>query len=321
MKLFIQIPCYNEEEFLAKTLDDLPSAIDGIEKIEVIVIDDGSEDNTYEVARKHPKVSKIIKLSAHKGLAVAFKTGIETAIKMSADIIVNTDADNQYPGSEIPNLIKPIIDGRTEFVIGCRNIKKIRHFSFWKKLAQRIGSKVISVICGQNISDVTSGFRAFSRNAALWIDILASNYTYTLETLIRLANQKIKIVTVPIEINPPVRKSRLMKNNLEYIIKSGIDILTLFYIYSPFRLFLFFAFIFGLPGIFLIIRFLYFYFLLTVLKNIPTGYVQSLSIGIGLLIIGLFMLLMGVISNLIYINRKMIEKILVSYQKNQNHEK
>ncbi|MDO8805321.1 MAG: glycosyltransferase family 2 protein [Elusimicrobiota bacterium] len=317
MKLVIQIPCYNEEEFLAGALDALPRRIDGVDSIEVLVIDDGSSDATSEAARRHPAVAKVIRLPTHQGLAVAFMAGIEAALEMSADIIVNTDADNQYPASRIPDLIRPIVEGRAEFVIGCRNIEGIAHFSHWKKLAQRAGSRVVSAICRQSVPDVTSGFRAFSRNSALWLDVIGSNYTYTLETLIRLASRKVRIAVIEVEVNPPVRTSRLMKSSIDYIFRSIRDILTLFYIYSPLKLFVFFAFVFGLPGLFLVLRFLYFYAVLTVMRGLPAGYMQSLTIGTALLITGVFMLLMGVLSNLIYINRKIQEKVLFQLQKNR----
>ena len=320
MKLVIQIPCYNEEEFLAKALDALPRKIDGVDVIEALVIDDGSSDRTSEVAKAHPAVARVVRLPCHQGLASAFKAGIEAALGMSADIIVNTDADNQYPASRIPDLIRPILEGKAEFVIGCRNIEGITHFSFPKKIAQRLGSMVVSAICRQHVPDVTSGFRAFSRNSALWLDVVVSEYTYTLETLIRLATRKVHIAVVEIEVTPPVRTSRLMKSTIEYIFRSAGDILTLFYIYSPLKLFMFFAVLFGLPGLFLVLRFLYYYVTLTVMLDIPTGYEQSLTIGTAFMIIGIFMLLMGVISNLIYTNRKILEK-LVYLQNSRKNEK
>lgn len=321
MKLVIQIPCYNEEEHLAGALAALPRKIDGVDSIEVLIIDDGSADATFETARRHPGVSKVIRLPSHQGLAAAFTAGIEAALEMSADIIVNTDADNQYPASRIPDLIRPIVEGKAEFVIGCRNIEGIAHFSHWKKLAQRAGSKVVSAICRQSVPDVTSGFRAFSRNAALWLDVIGSNYTYTLETLIRLASRKVRLAVIEVEVNPPVRTSRLMKSNLDYILRSIRDILTLFYIYSPLKLFVFFAVVFALPGLFLVLRFLYFYVVLTLMQGQTTGYMQSLTIGTALLITSIIMLLMGVVANLIYINRKIMEKILYQGQKNRKAEK
>ncbi len=318
MKLVIQIPCFNEEEFLSKALDALPRKIDGVDTIEVLVINDGSSDRTGEVARAHPAVTRVVRLPCHQGLAAAFKAGIEAALEMSADIIVNTDADNQYPADRIKDLIRPILEGKVEFVIGCRDIEGIAHFSFLKKIAQRLGSRVVSAICRQHVPDVTSGFRAFSRNSALWLDVIASDYTYTLETLIRLATRKVRIAVVDIEVNPPVRVSRLMKSTLEYVLRSAGDILTLFYIYSPLKLFMFFSVLFSLPGLLLILRFLYYYVTLTVMRDIPTGYEQSLTIGTAFLIIGIFMLLMGVISSLICTNRKLLEKLLFLYNNHKN---
>ena len=320
MKLVIQIPCYNEEEFLSRALDALPRKLDGVDSIEALVIDDGSSDRTSEVARAHPAVARVVRLPFHQGLASAFKAGIAAALEMSADIIVNTDADNQYPADRISDLIRPILEGRAEFVIGCRNIEGIAHFSFLKKITQRLGSRVVSAICVQHVPDVTSGFRAFSRSSALWLDVIASEYTYTLETLIRLATRKIHIAVIEVEVNPPVRVSRLMKSTLEYVARSAVDILTLFYIYSPLKLFMFFSAFFGLPGLFLVLRFLYYYVTLTVMLDIPTGYIQSLTIGTAFMVIGIFMLLMGVLSNLIHTNRKILEK-LIFLQNSRKNEK
>jgi len=318
MKLVIQIPCYNEEEHLAGTLDALPRKIAGVDSIAVLVVDDGSSDRTAEVARAHPAVAGVVRLPFHQGLASAFKAGIEASLALSADIIVNTDADNQYPAARIPDLIRPILDGKAEFVIGCRNIEGISHFSFWKKIAQRLGSRVVSAICRQRVPDVTSGFRAFSRNSALWLDVIASDYTYTLETLIRLATRKVHIAVLEIEVNPPVRTSRLMKSSVEYIFRSAGDILTLFYIYSPLKLFLSFAVLFMVPGAILVLRFLYYYVALSVMRGLPTGYEQSLTLGTAFLIIGIFMLLMGVLSNLIYTNRKILEKLVFLQNSRKN---
>ncbi len=317
MKLVVQIPCYNEEEFLAAAINDIPEKIAGITEIGIVVIDDGSADRTAEVARAHPRVAKVVQLPYHQGLAVGFRAGIEASLGLGADIIVNTDADNQYPGRYIPELIKPILEKQAEFVVGARNIDDIEHFSYPKKLAQRAGSRVISFICSQPVPDATSGFRAFSRSAALWIDVIASNYTYTLETLVRLSSHKVRLAHIPITVNPPIRKSRLMGNSLEYIAKSTLDILTLVYIYSPLKVFISLAAFFCLPGLFLTGRFVYYYITLTVERNIATGYVQSLTIGVGLLIIGFFMLLMGITSNLIHTNRKLLERLLLLQQKDR----
>ena len=315
MKLVIQIPCYNEEEYLSRALDALPKKIDGVDSIETLVIDDGSSDRTSEVARAHPAVARVVTLPYHQGLASAFKAGIEAALQMSADIIVNTDADNQYPADRIHDLILPILTGKADFVIGCRNIDGIPHFSYWKKVAQHAGSRVVSAICRKDIPDVTSGFRAFSRSSALWLDVIASSYTYTLESLVRLASQRVRMGVIEVTVNPPVRPSRLMNSSVEYIFRSARDILTLFYIYSPLKLFVFFSFVFGLPGVFLILRFLYFYVTRTIIQGITTGYIQSLTLGTALLIIGIVTLLMGVLSNLIYTNRKILERILFQQQR------
>ena len=315
LKLVIQIPCYNEEDNLTKTIDKLPRSVNGIAFIEIIVVDDGSADRTVAIASGHPRVAKVVRLSAHRGLAAAFKEGIRVAINMGADIIVNTDADGQYPADRIADIAAPIIAGKTEFVIGCRNMDRIKHFSFWKKKAQKIGSRVVSIICGEKIPDVTSGFRAFSRNAAMRINLVVSSYTYTLETLIQLASLNFKITPVFIDVNPPVRPSRLMKSSLDYIWRAGLNIATLFCVYSPYKLFKFFTVFFGLPGLFLVIRFLYYYITRTVLQSVPTGYEQSLTIGVGLFTISFFIFLIGIIAGLISTNRKTIEELLFRLEK------
>ena len=317
MKLVVQIPCFNEEAFLPAALADIPESIAGIDEISIIVIDDGSSDGTAKAAKAHPRVARVVSLPYHQGLAAGFRAGVDAALAMGADIIVNTDADNQYPGRLIPSLVKPILEHRAEFVVGARQMEEIKHFSYLKKLGQKAGSKVISFICGSEIPDATSGFRAFSRDAALWIDVIASNYTYTLETLVRLSSHKVRMAHVPISVNPPTRSSRLMGNTSEYIFRSARDILTLVFIYSPLRVFVWLAVITGLPGLFLTGRFLYFYLVMTVFRNIPTGYVQSLTIGVGLLTISFFLLLMGVTSNLIHTNRELLERLLILQRKDR----
>lgn len=309
MKIVIQIPCYNEAEFIGAAVDALPREVPGADSVEVLVIDDGSSDGTAEAARRHPRVTKVLELPSHQGLAAAFKAGLEEALRMSADVIVNTDADNQYPAGRIADLVKPVLERRAEFVIGCRDMDAIAHFSSSKKFLQRMGSKVVSVICGRDIPDVTSGFRAFGRDAALWVDVIASRYTYTLETLVRLAARGVNMEVVTVRTNPPVRESRLMKSSSEYVMRSVLDILRLFYIYSPLKLFFSCAAAFLLPGLLLLARFFYHYVELSVMRGLPSGYTESLTVGTGLVIIGVFMLLMGVISDLIHANRKMLEAI------------
>jgi len=315
MKLVIQIPCYNEAEHLIAAIDALPASIPGVDEIGILIVDDGSEDGTAEAALAHPRVSRVHRLPAHQGLAAAFKAGLSEALDMGADIIVNTDADNQYPASRIQDLIGPILGRKAELVIGCRDMDAISHFSASKKFLQRLGSKVVSIICGREIPDVTSGFRAFGRNAALRVDVIASIYTYTLETLVRLASQNMTISFITVKTNPPVRSSRLMKSTSEYVIRSVCDILKLFYIYSPLKLFLFSAALFIVPGLILIGRFLYYHITLSVMQHLPAGFIQSLILGSSLFVVGVLMLLMGVISDLIHANRKILESILFRLRK------
>ncbi|HHM23640.1 MAG TPA: glycosyltransferase family 2 protein, partial [Bacteroidetes bacterium] len=215
MKLIVQIPCLNEEKTLPKTLKDIPREIPGVDKVEVLIIDDGSTDRTVEVAREHG-ADHIVRLTNNKGLAEAFMTGLNTALQLGADIIVNTDGDNQYRGEDIPKLIQPILEGRADIVIGDRQIDRIPHFSRVKKWLQKLGSWVVRQVSNTNIPDTTSGFRAFSREAALQINVI-SRFTYTLETIIQAGKKNLAITSVPVETNEKLRESRLFSSIPAYI--------------------------------------------------------------------------------------------------------
>ena len=304
MKLVIQIPCFNEEKTLEKTLNDIPEKINGIDEINILVIDDGSTDKTYEIAKNHKKVTKIIKLQKNQGLAKAFIRGIEEALEMGGDIIVNTDGDNQYKGEYIKDIIKPIIEEKAAVVIGDRQINNVKDFSAGKKVLQKLGSAFVRLLSSTDVTDTTSGFRAFSRESALHMHIF-SDYSYTLENILQLSTLGFKIVSVKIKTNSPERKSRLAHNMYEYIIKSTKTIFKLFFIYNPLKLFIPLTYLFGLPGLFLIGRYFYFYFT----KTGQTGHVQSLIIGSGLMIISFFMIVVGLIASLISTNRKILESI------------
>lgn len=235
MKLIIQIPCLNEEESLPKTLEALPRHIDGVDVIETLIINDGSTDNTVEVAKQHG-VNHIISFTKRKGLARAFGAGLDAAVKADADIIVNTDADGQYKGEDIPRLIQPILEGQADIVVGNRDIENIRQFSWIKKRLQRIGSAIVRHLANSTVSDATTGFRAYNREAALKLNII-SNYTYTLESIIQAENKDLAIANITISTNEVKRKSRLFKSIPEYIKHSIVTIIRIYSMFNPFRLF------------------------------------------------------------------------------------
>ena len=302
MKLVIQIPCFNEEDTLPVTLKALPKHIDGIDEIEVLVIDDGSADSTAETANRCG-VEHIVRHSKNLGLAKSFITGLNKALDMGADIIVNTDADNQYDASCIPDLIKPILENRADIVIGTRPVDKIEYFSPLKKFLQKLGSAVMRLVSSTDIQDAPSGFRAFSRNAAIKLNVF-DNYTYTLETIIQSKVKGLPLVCVPVNVNPELRKSKLVHNMFDYIRRSIFTMIRMFIIYRPFRFFIIFSILFILCGLLIGIRFLYFY-----LIGDGGGHVQSLILSAVLLIVGFQISIIAVLSDLLSINRKLLEDV------------
>ncbi len=302
MKLVIQIPCLNEEKALPVTLKDLPRKIDGIDEIEVLVIDDGSTDRTVEAA-KEAGVDEVLSLGSNKGLAKAFSAGINRALEMGADIIVNTDADNQYKADYIKDLIKPILDGRADIVIGSRPVEKIKHFSPLKKCLQKLGSFVMRCVSKTDVKDAPSGFRAFSRNAAIQLNIF-DNYTYTLDTIIQAKAKGLVTECVEIEVNPELRNSRLFSNMFLYVWRSIFTMLRMFIIYRPFRFFITIGAVSLLSGFILGIRFLYYY-----AAGSGQGHIQSLILAAILLLTGVQVSLIAVLAELISINRKLIEDV------------
>ncbi len=302
MKLIIQIPCYNEEETLHIAVGDLPKAIDGIDEIEYLIINDGSQDNTVEAARKCG-VHHIVGYSKNKGLATAFMTGIDACLRLGADIIVNTDADNQYCGEDIEKLIRPILEGKAEMVIGERPIDNIDDFSPLKKKLQHLGSSVVRMVSGTDVADAPSGFRAYSRETAMKLNVV-SRYTYTLETIIQAGNKNVALESVPIRTNPQLRKSRLFKSMRAYIKRSVSTMFRIFLMYRPFKLFATVgSIIFALGGI-LGCRFLYFYF-----TGTGDGHIQSLILTAVLLMIGFQTITLGLLADVISANRKLIEDV------------
>ena len=302
MKLVIQIPCYNEESSLPVTLQALPEKIAGIDEIEILIINDGSKDRTVEVARQYG-VKNFVDMPHNCGLARAFVAGLNKSLSMGADIIVNTDADNQYCADDIEKLVKPILDGEADIVIGSRPVAQIKHFSPLKKLLQKFGSFVMRIISSTDVEDAPSGFRAFSRNAALQLNVF-DNYTYTLETIIQAKAKKLEIKCVPVNVNPEMRKSRLFKNMFEYVRRSMFTMLRMFIIYRPFRFFAILAGIFLAIGALIGLRFLWFY-----MNGSGTGHIQSLILSAILVITGVQIGVIAIVSELLAINRKLLEDI------------
>jgi glycosyltransferase involved in cell wall biosynthesis len=308
VKLIIQIPCFNEAKTLAQTVAALPRQLPGIDVIETLVIDDGSRDATVQVAEELG-INTIVRLPHNMGLAHAFAAGLEACIKQGADIIVNTDADNQYYGADIAKLVAPIVEGRAEIVVGDRGVANHPLFSPLKRSLQRLGSWVISQAAGVTVPDATSGFRAFTREAALHTLVL-SNYSYTLETLIQAGARRSAIVFVPIRTNPPTRPSRLMKGLPNYLSNSSITIMRAYTLYRPLRAFLLMGSLAILAGLAIGVRFLYFYFI-----GQGGGHVQSLILTAVLLIIGFQIVLIGVVADLVGFNRKLLEELLYRVRK------
>jgi glycosyltransferase involved in cell wall biosynthesis len=305
MHLIIQIPCYNEEQSLPATLIDMPAAIPGVDVMETLVIDDGSTDKTVEVARRL-EVDHIIRLPGHKGLAAAFQAGLDACLKLGADVIVNTDGDNQYPQAEIPRLIAPVLNGEADIVIGDRQVQTITHFSPLKKRLQRWGSWVVCLASGMRVPDATSGFRAYSREAALRLSVL-TRYTYTLETIIQAGKKGLRVAHVPIQVNQPTRDSRLVKSNWSYVKQSTATILRLYAFYEPLRSFSYLSLPFVVAGLFALVRFGYLY--VTGQSGIGR-HVQSVVVGGTLLILGFLLFILGVIADLIAANRMLTEETL-----------
>jgi glycosyltransferase involved in cell wall biosynthesis len=305
MYLIVQIPCYNEEQGLPATLADVPSKIPGVDRIETLIVDDGSSDNTVEVARRLG-VDHIVRLPGHRGLAVAFQTGLDACLRLGADIVVNTDGDNQYPQSDIPRLIAPILQNEADIAIGDRQVQTVPHFSPLKKRLQQWGSWVVCLASGVKAPDATSGFRAYSREAALRMSVL-TRYTYTLETIIQAGKKGLQVAFVPIEVNQPTRDSRLIKSNWSYVKQSAATILRLYVFYEPLRTFFYVSLPFVVVGLFALVRFLYFHF--TGQAGIGR-HVQSLIFGGTVLTIGFLLFVLGVVADLIAANRMLVEETM-----------
>ena len=305
MHLIIQIPCYNEAATLPEVIADLPQVLPGISRLETLVIDDGSRDDTVAVANQLG-IDHIVRHRYNRGLAVAFQTGLEACLKLGADIIVNTDGDHQYPGAEIVRLVEPILSGRADIVIGDRQTRSITHFSPLKRFLQQWGSWIVRLASGTSVPDATSGFRAYTREAALRMVIL-TRYTYTLETIIQAGKKGLRVLSVPIRVNAPLRESRLITNNWSYIKHSAATILRLYTLYEPLKTFAYLSLPFLLVGLYLLVRFFYFYF------TGATGvgrHIQSIAVGGTSLTIGFLLIMLGILGDLIATNRLLIEETL-----------
>ncbi len=301
--LVVMIPCYNEETTIAKVIKSIPKKIAGINKIDIVIIDDACSDNTVKIA-KECGVTHFVQNGANKGLAKTFVRGLNYSLELGADIIVNTDGDNQYPQKDIPLLIEPILKHKADIVIGDRQTDKITHFSPTKKLLQKFGSAVVRAFSQTTVPDAVSGFRAFSRESAMQLHVY-SDYTYTIETLIQAGRQKFTIASIPIITNPKLRESRLVKSPYSYIKQSASAIFRIFAIYEPLKVFTYIGVLVSLPGIFLVTRFFYFYYL-----GKGNGHVQSVVLGSIIILIGFQTIMFGFIASLIAINRKLSEETL-----------
>jgi glycosyltransferase involved in cell wall biosynthesis len=303
MKLIIQIPCFNEEDQLPLTLSRLPRRVDGFDAVEWLIIDDGSTDRTVEVARAHG-VDHVVRLTNHKGLAAAFQAGLDAGLKLGADAIVNTDADNQYEGADIPKLVAPILDGEADMVIGDRRVSTIEHFSPIKKLLQLLGSWVVRQASSTEVPDTTSGFRAYNREAALQMQAVSSKFTYTLETIIQAGKLHVAIKDVPIRTNEKTRPSRLFPSNAAYVRRNALSIFRVYAQYEPLKVFWGAAVLLAVPALILFVRFL----ILFAQKPTTSGHVQSLIAGAVLFIAAMLLGALGVIGDLLAAQRTLSQR-------------
>ncbi len=303
MKLIVQIPCFNEEKTLPGTLADLPREVPGMDAVEWLVIDDGSTDRTVAVAREHG-VDHIVRLTNNRGLAAAFQAGLDACLKLGADVIVNTDADNQYHGGDIDRLVEPIVGGRADMVIGDRKTDTIEHFSPLKKLLQRLGSAVVRGASGTRVPDTTSGFRAYNREAALQLQVV-SKFTYTLESLIQAGKMLVAVDHVPVRTNEQTRPSRLFPSMWAYVRRNGISIFRIYALYEPLRLFLAAAALVALVGAVIWVRFAWFF-----LSGEGAGHVQSLILGSTLFVVAVQLAALAVVGDILAGSRVLQQRIL-----------
>ncbi|MES2179264.1 MAG: glycosyltransferase family 2 protein [Gemmatimonadota bacterium] len=303
MKLIIQIPCFNEAPTLGETIRALPRELPGIDVIEYLIIDDGSSDDTADVARA-AGVHHVVRHIGNQGLAAAFRTGLDAAVGLGADFIVNTDADNQYHADDIALLVAPLVAGRAALVVGDRGVGTLAHFPWYKRLLQRLGSRVVSSASGIRIPDATSGFRAMTRETALRT-LVHSTYSYTLETLIQAGSRRVPVEFVRIRVNPNTRPSRLMRGIPQYLRSSGATIVRAYVMYRPLRVFTLLGAALVVLGVIPGIRFLWFF-----VSGHPTGHIQSLLLAAILIIIGFQVMLIGLLADVLSASRKIMEEAL-----------
>ncbi|MFT0846425.1 glycosyltransferase family 2 protein [Actinomycetaceae bacterium L2_0104] len=303
MRVFVQIPCLNEEETLPLVLDSIPRQIPGVDEIEILVVDDGSTDRTIEVAKAHG-VRHFVRHRGNQGLARSFRDGVHYALSHGADIVVNTDGDNQYPQQEIANLVQPIIAEQADIVIADRQTSKIAHFSPFKKMMQNVGSKVVNIAAGTRLPDAASGFRAYSRESLIRLNVV-TQFSYCMETIIQAGNKRLRIASHPITTNPKTRESRLFKNIFQHMFKSGMAIVRSFLMFKPHVPLGWLAVITGIAGAIPFVRFLIFY-----LMGESAGHVQSLIFGSAMLVASLLSVAILVVADLLRTNRVLMEESL-----------
>jgi glycosyltransferase involved in cell wall biosynthesis len=303
VKLIIQIPCFNEEDTLPRVLGELPREVAGFDRVEWLVIDDGSSDRTVEVARAEG-VDHVVRMTTNKGLATAFQGGLDAGLKLGADVIVNTDADNQYPAAEIPRLVEPIVAGRADMVVGDRQVQTVEHFSPTKKVLQRLGSWVVRRASGTKVPDTTSGFRAYNREAALQL-IVVSRYTYTLESLIQAGKMQVAIEDVPIATNRTDRESRLVGSTSSYVRRNAAAIFRAYVLYEPLRVFMILAAIFAVLALGAWMPFL----LDWILNGDSIGHIQSLILGAVLMLAAVQMFALGIIGDALAGQRSIAQRV------------
>jgi glycosyltransferase involved in cell wall biosynthesis len=304
VKVLIQIPCLNEEQTLPATLADIPRSIPGVDTVEILVIDDGSTDDTVAVARAHG-VDHIHSNLCNRGLGPTFATGLDLCLKYGADIIVNTDGDGQYKGGDIPRLIAPILAGSADIVVGDRQTHRNPEFSYWRKWLQWLGSKVVRSLSGTSVPDAVSGFRAISRDAAIRLNIL-SRFSYTVEMIIQAGNKDMTIASIPIDTNPKQRESRLFRNAPQFIAQQLVSMVRMYAMYRPMRMFFYLGTVLAIAGVIPVVRFLYFYF-----SGDGSGHIKSLLLGAVLLLMGFVFYVTGLLSDLISQNRRLNEIALI----------
>ncbi|GAB2870658.1 glycosyltransferase family 2 protein [Nocardioides pacificus] len=303
MRLVVQIPCKDEEETLPAVLQSIPQSIPGIDEIIVLVIDDGSADRTVQVAREHG-VHEFVHHIRNRGLGRSFRDGVTRALELGADIVVNTDGDNQYPQERIPDLVRPILEGRADIVIADRQVQQVEHFSPAKKLLQRVGSRVVNVAAGTHLPDAASGFRAYSRESLMVLNTI-TRFSYCMETIIQAGNKHLEIASIPVVTNPKTRESRLFRSTPEHVMKSARAIVRAYLMYKPYLIFAWLAAILGVLGLAPFVR-----YAILMMSNDEGGHLQSLLVGAVLLIMSFLSVILGIISDLIRTNRTLLEDAL-----------